>query len=221
VQDIHVQCAIDCYDTGVTPPEIYNINQLQAMWLTDATWQEVDTMIIQHCWHKASILPAVEPPTPVEPIILVLLLLIAGHNNDCNQIDHIRNAKKQVESALNELMSTGVLQQGNRMDIEALLNPVDESHVVDEVMDEEIFHAVIDAWNAQEDGPINGGDDDIYDDTFIEACPTQCKVLQAATVISQYVDNWMLFTQQFVTQPHDLQIMPKFVDMHCINKIAS
>ena len=107
------------------------------------------------------------------------------------------------------------------MDIEALLNPMDESHVMDEVMDEEIFHVVIDAWNVQEDGSINGRDDDIDNNMSIEACLTHHKVLQAATVISQYVDNWMLFTQQFVMQPHDLQIMPKFVDMHCINKIAS
>jgi hypothetical protein len=73
--------------------------------------------------------------------------------------------------------------------IEALLNPVDESHVVDEVTDEEIFHTVIDAQDAQEDGPINSGDDDIDDDASIEACSTCCKVLQAATVISRYVDN--------------------------------
>jgi hypothetical protein len=149
----------------------------------------VDTTTIRHCWHKASIVPAVEPPTPVEPTIPVSSLLIAGRDNDCNQIDPIRNAEKQVESALDELVSTGALQQGNRMDIEALLNPVDESHVVDEVTDEEIFHAVIDARNAQEDGPINGGDDDIDDNASIEACPTRREVLQAATVISQYVDS--------------------------------
>jgi hypothetical protein len=34
----YIQHAIDHYDTGVTPSEIYDINQLQAMRLADAAW---------------------------------------------------------------------------------------------------------------------------------------------------------------------------------------
>ncbi|KAF8228877.1 hypothetical protein L208DRAFT_222871 [Tricholoma matsutake] len=47
----------------------------------------------------------------------------------------------------------------------------------------------MDARNAQEDRPINDGDDDINDDASIEACPTRREVLQAATVITRYVDT--------------------------------
>ena len=75
------------------------------------------------------------------------------------------------------------------MDIEALLNLADESHIMDEVMDEKTFHVVMDAQNAQEDGPINGGDDNTNDDASIEACFTCCEVLQAANVITQYIDT--------------------------------
>ena len=34
----YIQQAIDHYDTGVTPSEIYDIDQLEAMWLTDIAW---------------------------------------------------------------------------------------------------------------------------------------------------------------------------------------
>jgi hypothetical protein len=51
-----VHCTISNYDRGVTPSEIYNINQLEAMWLTNAAWREVDVTTIRHCWHKAGIL---------------------------------------------------------------------------------------------------------------------------------------------------------------------
>ncbi|KAF8239648.1 hypothetical protein L208DRAFT_1236572 [Tricholoma matsutake] len=75
------------------------------------------------------------------------------------------------------------------MDIEALLNLADESHVIDETTDEEICQAVLDAQKAQEEGPINGGDNDVDDDAPVEPCPTHCEVLQAAAVINKYIDG--------------------------------
>lgn len=44
-----IEHAIDKYDAGITPSKIYNINQLQAMQLTDAAWHEVDATTIQNC----------------------------------------------------------------------------------------------------------------------------------------------------------------------------
>lgn len=41
-----IQWAIDHYDEGITPAQIYDINQLQAMWIADATWGHVDTTTI-------------------------------------------------------------------------------------------------------------------------------------------------------------------------------
>jgi hypothetical protein len=163
------------YDTGITPSKIYDINQLQAMRLADAAWHEVDATTIRHCWHKAAILP----PTVAKPIVPISSLLNFDDAHDDE--DPITNAEKQVESALNKLELTGVLQASNRMNIEALLNPVDESQVMDETTDEDICQAVLDA---KEDGR---GDD--TDDAFIEPCLTHHEVLQAASVINRYIDS--------------------------------
>jgi len=62
------------------------------------------------------------------------------------------------------------------MDIEALLNPADESQVMDETTDEEICQAVLDVRRAQEEGLINGGDDDVDDDASVEPCPMHREV---------------------------------------------
>ncbi|KAI0245438.1 hypothetical protein BJV78DRAFT_1138610 [Lactifluus subvellereus] len=75
------------------------------------------------------------------------------------------------------------------MDIKSLLNPAAESQVIDMTTDEEIYQAVIDARSAQEDTIINGGDDDTNDGGPIEDCPTRCEALQAASVLSRYVDH--------------------------------
>jgi hypothetical protein len=109
---------------------------------------------------------------------------------DENWLDNEAN-EKQLTRALDDLESTGVLQPSNRMDIEALLNPVDElPQVMEETTDEEICQAVLDAKKAQEAGLINGGDDDVDDDpSAIEPCPTHREVLQAASVINKYIDT--------------------------------
>ena len=38
-----IQQAVDCYDGGITPTEIYDINQLQAMHLADLAWHKFDS----------------------------------------------------------------------------------------------------------------------------------------------------------------------------------
>ncbi|KAF8234278.1 hypothetical protein L208DRAFT_1262561 [Tricholoma matsutake] len=75
------------------------------------------------------------------------------------------------------------------MDIEALLNPSDESWMMDETPDKEICQAVLAPQNAQEEAPINGGDDNVKDDALLEPCPTHCEVFQAASVINRYVEH--------------------------------
>ncbi|KAI0270279.1 hypothetical protein BGY98DRAFT_981870 [Russula aff. rugulosa BPL654] len=72
----------------------------------------------------------------------------------------------------------------NRMDIEALLNPAEESRMVDDTTDEEICQAVLAAHNAQEEQPI-----DEENDTPLEPCPTYREVFQAASVISRYAGH--------------------------------
>ena len=75
------------------------------------------------------------------------------------------------------------------MDIKALLNPAAELQMIDEVTDKEIFCMVLDAQNAEEEGPINGGDDNIDDNVSVEACLTYREVLQASAVITRYIDS--------------------------------
>jgi len=55
--------------------------------------------------------------------------------------EHI-DAEKHIDAVLDDLESRGALQCGNRMDIEALINPVNESQVLYETTDEEICQAV-------------------------------------------------------------------------------
>lgn len=179
-----IQCAIDRYDQGITPGDIYEINQLQAMRLADEAWREVDTTTIRNCWHKAGILPDSNSPPPTNPSILVLSLL--HESSSC--MDPVVQAEKQVESVLDELVATGVLQKGNQMDIESLLNPLGESHVMTETSDKEIYQAVMDAIDACENIEINGGND--IDDNLnarLEPHPTRRDVLKAASTIGTYV----------------------------------
>ena len=60
--------------------------------------------------------------------------------------------------------------------LEALLNPPEESQMMDGARDEEICQAVLVARNAHEEGPIN----DVEDDSPFEPCPTHHEVFQAA-----------------------------------------
>jgi len=72
----YIECAIDCYELGTTPSDIYDIDQLQAMRLADAAWCRVDVTTIQNCWAKAGILPSMDldvtQPNPLIPISSLL-----------------------------------------------------------------------------------------------------------------------------------------------------
>ncbi|KAF8488158.1 hypothetical protein F5888DRAFT_1623408 [Russula emetica] len=74
------------------------------------------------------------------------------------------------------------------MDIKSLFNPASESHDLAEISDTEIYQAVKDAINAQENMEINGGDDG-DDDIFAEPCPNQHDVLKAVSTIGRYIDD--------------------------------
>ena len=104
----------------------------------------MDTTTIRNCWKKANILPpSTTSRTPVlNPSVPISSLLHVGNTHGLE--DSVTIAEKQLESTFNELVSTGVLQAKNRMNIEALLNLANESHVIDETTDEEICKAVLD-----------------------------------------------------------------------------
>jgi hypothetical protein len=190
-----IQRAIDRYIANVTPSEIYDINQLQAMRLADLAWHEVDTTTIRHCWQKAGILPPIDSSVlaqaaaATQPAIPISSLLhIPSSSRIARDQDPIVATESELRCALDDLEKTGVLQSKNRMDIEALLNPSEESRMTDDTTDEEICQAVLAAHNAEEQ-PINGRNDDVEDDTSPEPCPTYREVFQAASVINRYAEH--------------------------------
>jgi len=181
-----IQQAVDRYDEGITPAKIYDINQLQAMRMADRAWSEVDTTTIRNCWRKAGILPDLtstsshtsQPSIPISSLV----------HNTSPQADPIVEAERQVQIALDDLVATGALQAKNRMDINTLLNPDDESHISTETSDKEIYHAVMDSIKARENIDINGGDD-VDDDSPVEPPPTRREVLKALSTIGKCLED--------------------------------
>ena len=175
-----IQRAVDRYDEGITPAEIYDINQLQAMQIADLAWHDVDATTISNCWQRVGILPDMNPlSAPTNPPLIPVSSLI-------NDIAHAEN---QVEAALDDLVLTGALQKTNRMDVKSLLNPAGESQILIETSDAEIYHAVMDAADAYANMEINGGDDVDDDDVSLEPCPTRRDVLKAVSTISRYIED--------------------------------
>jgi hypothetical protein len=124
-------------------------------------------------------------PNPIQPTIQVAFLLDLEETTRLEQDDTVRTAEGQVKHALDELVSSGVLQPADRMDIESLLNAEEESvGALDETRYEEILWAVMDTHKtAQEDG------EEGEDGGIVKACPTHREVLQAAAIISRYIDG--------------------------------
>ena len=180
-----IQRAVDCYDEGISPAQIYDINQLQAMRLADLAWRDVDTTTIRNCWRKAGILPESDStPSRTELIIPVSSLL-----QKSSQMNPAAEAERQVEAALDDLVATGALQKTNRMDIEALLNPEGESQILTEASDKEIYQSVMDAIKARENIDINGGDDVDAIQVPTDPFPTHRDVLKAVSTIRRYIED--------------------------------
>ena len=108
------------------------------MRMAEVAWRDVDTTAIQNCWHKAQILPKIPTSSPaIQPSIPISSLL---HNNPSSlQIDPLAHAEKQVENAFDDLQSRGVLHRDNRLDIESLLSPQTEAHIMAEASDKDIY----------------------------------------------------------------------------------
>ncbi|RPD58656.1 DDE-domain-containing protein [Lentinus tigrinus ALCF2SS1-6] len=169
----YIERAINHYDSGTTPSSIYDIDILEGMRLADAAWREVDVTTIRHCWRRAGILPVFAPgpplPTPTIPVASLL------HSPEVE--DPISRAESTVTRALDELVKRGALQPSNRMDIGSLLNPEAELEVIAEVSEEEIFDAVREA--AQEDN-----DEELEEDS--EEGPSRREALQAVALLTRY-----------------------------------
>jgi hypothetical protein len=154
--------------------------------MTDKAWSEVNMMTIQNCWHKAGILPDLtstsshtsQPSIPISSLVHSILL----------QTDPIVEAERQVETALNDLVTRGALQAWNQMDINSLLSPDDESQGLTEASDKEIYHTVMDSIKAHENININGRDN-VDDDSPMEPRPTCREVLKALSTIRKCIED--------------------------------
>ena len=185
-----IQRAIENYDKGDSPSEIYKINQLEAMRLADIAWKEVDTTTIRNCWRKADILPAFNSEAWAQPSIPVSSLLDNGSTEQIEAESPLSGAEKDVEEAIDGLATQGMLKECNRMSIEleVLLNPAAESQVIDETTEEEICQAVLEAREAR-DQAVNDGGDDVDNDAPVNPCPTYQEVLCVASIIKHYIDG--------------------------------
>ena len=125
-------------------------------------------------WHKAGILPIFDPELSAMPSIPIISLI---------------EAEQRVTDALVELEGTGVLQPMNRLTLEDLLNPLDESTDIEQPSDAEIYKAVMEAHQVDEDvenGSITvDGEVESY-----EPFPTREEFLDASAIIKRYVDSF-------------------------------
>ena len=151
------------------------------MRIAQTAWHEVDASTIRHCWIKTGILSDSSFPTNSFPLprITVSSLLRAD--------DPIKSAERSVETSLDELEHTGVLQRTNRLKLNDLLNPESERQVMEHTTDEEIFHAVMASRAAEEDIELVGGADDDDDDAEILPRPSRRAALEAAATLERYI----------------------------------
>ena len=190
-----IQRTVDLYETGVTPSEIYDIDQLEAMRLAQDAWNEVDTTTIRNCWQKAGILPQADSELPsmtsdpTRPALPISSLIHPSPPNTTD--DPIAHAEKLVTNALDDLEATGALQRSNWIGIAELLNPMVERHDTFNVTDDDIFGSVMEAKKLRE---RNAGGDESADDDGIGmsesaplAGPTRTEALQAALSLRKYV----------------------------------
>lgn len=191
-----IHYAIHLYKTGITPSQINDIDQLEAMQLTHDAWNEVDTTTIRNCWCKASILSNTSssasssliqpgPSLPITFLIHTTESLLGCHLNEPSVVQAAENA---VCDALDELEATGALQRSNQMDLAELLNPATEMHNTFEATDRDIYQAVMDAKAAWETN--NARNSDKVDNDHNEpdkAGPTHGEALQAALVLGRYI----------------------------------
>ncbi|EIW82948.1 hypothetical protein CONPUDRAFT_52729 [Coniophora puteana RWD-64-598 SS2] len=81
----------------------------------------------------------------------------------------------------------GVLHKCNHLTLTELLNPVDEYHTMSNIMDDNIFAAVMRAEEAQENMESTGTDDVDDENDAVEDYPKAQEVIQASGLIGKYI----------------------------------
>lgn len=174
--------AIDCYDSGITPTHIYDINILEAMRLADISQNKVDTTTICNCWCKTSILPIslLNPKSNTCPTVPISSLI----NADSVEIA-LATVEKEVSDSLSHLEKIGVLHIQNWMALTELLNLEDENVMHDDKSDKDICQAVLEQHQAEENGEMNSGDGNKAIE--VKEKPAYQDALQAALMLKEYI----------------------------------
>lgn len=152
--------------------------------MAESAWHNVDLTSVQNYWQKAGILP--KNPASSSPAITPSIPISSLLSD--SQVDPLAHAEKQVEYVLDDLQTRGVLHRDSRLDIESLLNPQNEAHITAEASDEDIYQAVMDAIEAQENVEKNGGDD-MDEDGPVKPRPGCGEVHKAISTIMEYVSD--------------------------------
>ena len=180
--------AIDRYEKGIVPSELYNINQLEAMRLAGSAWNAVDATTIRNCWHKAGILPDTACLPTIAPTISIPVSMLV--DTSTHVLDPISEAEEAVESVLDELQNIGVLQRQNRMGLEHLLNPIEEQiSMMFEANTQDICDAVLTAMANKDPNANNPHDSETEDEDAMQPRPTRSQALEAISTIQSYVED--------------------------------
>ncbi|KAG9224060.1 hypothetical protein CCMSSC00406_0010193 [Pleurotus cornucopiae] len=169
-------------DQGIIRSDIYKIDQLEAMHIADAAWNNVDASTIRNCWAKAGILPnsllsgaqSAPPHVPVSSLL------------NANLLDHDHSLTEQhLNESLKELQAHGVLRWKNMMNLDELLNPSEERILVNHSSEEEIFDAVM--FQSATDMPID--DENTSDNEQVVPKPSRKDALMAVSVLRGYISD--------------------------------
>ncbi|KAG6855502.1 hypothetical protein H0H87_001949 [Tephrocybe sp. NHM501043] len=91
----------------------------------------------------------------MQPTVTISSILNAPTSNP------IETLEKKVETMLDKLQASSILQPQNRIAIKELINLIDKIECLHKSTDKDICKVVLDAQQAAEDALINGRDDDI------------------------------------------------------------
>ena len=168
----HIQRAINCYDSGITPVKIYDISQLKAMQLATIAWDEVTLETIGNCWYKTRILPS----------------SLLDHSCFPSSKNSITVADMVVGKDLDDLENREAIQEQNWVDFEEFVEPIGEQEDLgDGETNREIFDAVMKAWEACKMMEINRGDDD--DEADVEHLPALKELLCLSATVQKFIST--------------------------------
>lgn len=152
--------------------EIYHINQLEAMLMSQEAWSSVTATTIANCWHHSGILSTDEPTHPVgthstNPTAIASTIL---------QPAGVFSAIQDLEAALLQLNMTAVLPK-NRPGVEELLSIEGEKITEEEWTDEDIVEQTrIDVIEAG-DGVVEGLDEPGEEEDPLLSLPAACRAI--------------------------------------------